>query len=168
MQAENYSFSQKSEERFKKLETQFPQRGSLVLWALHLVQDDIGFVSKSAVTYVAERVGVSEAWVKGVLSFYSMYHEHPIGKYNLNVCYNVSCWMHGSDDLEACITRKLNIKPGETTSDGLFTFTRQVECLAGCGKAPVVQINDDYYENLTPEKFEQLIDEFTEKGKAGA
>ncbi len=159
-----YQFSPHAEARFKELETKFPQRSSLVIWALHLVQEDVGYIPRDAVDYVAQRVGVAPSWVAGVVSFYSMFHEEPIGKYNLNICYNASCYLMGSDKLEECVTRKLGIKPGETTPDGLFTYTRQAECLAACGKAPAIQVNEEYYEDLTPEKLEALIDELKKKG----
>jgi len=160
---DNYEFSSDSEVKFKDLEAKFPERSSLVLWALHLVQDDVGFVPHSAVDYVAKRVGVSSSWVAGVVSFYSMYYDHPVGKYNLNICYNAACWMHGSDDLEGCVTEKLGIGPGETTKDGKFTFTRQAECLAACGNAPAIQVNHDYHENMTADKMASLIDELSKK-----
>lgn len=162
--SDNYRFSPEAEKKFQELEKKFPQRSSLVLWALHLVMEDKGYIPRSAVDYVAERVGVAPSWVAGVVSFYSMYHETPIGKYHLNVCYNVSCYLMGSDKLEECIRRKLGIEPGETTIDGKFTFTRQAECLAACGKAPAMLINHEYYENLTPEKLEAILDELIQKG----
>lgn len=159
-----YKFSPEAEKRFQELEKKFPVRTSLVLWALHLVVEDKGYIPREAIDYVAQRVGVAPSWVAGVVSFYSMYPQEPLGKYHLNVCYNASCYLMGSDKLEECITRKLGIGPGETTADGKFTFTRQAECLAACGKAPAIQINHDYYENLTPEKLEAIIDELQKKG----
>jgi len=156
---ENYTFSAKAEERFKKLETQFPERESLVLWALHLVQEDAGYIPPSAISYVAERVGVSRSHVQGVISFYAMFHDKPMGKFHLQVCVNASCWLAGSDELEKTIENHLQIRPGETTPDGLFTYNRQGECLASCGTAPVVQINADYHESMTPQKLETLIEQ---------
>lgn len=158
-----YKFSEKFETRFQDLEKKFPKRSSLVLWALHLAQEDIGYISPAAVDYVAERVGVSPAWVKGVVSFYSMFREKPIGKYHLNVCSNLMCQLMGSDKLEACIHDKLGIKDGETTPDGKFTYTRQVECLAACGYAPAMLVNNDFHELLDAEKMAKLIDELLSK-----
>ncbi|MDH5720386.1 MAG: NADH-quinone oxidoreductase subunit NuoE [Spirochaetia bacterium] len=157
-----YSFSKKSDERFKELEKKFPEKNSLVLWALHLVQEDIGYVPEVAMEYVAQKTGVSKSWVSGVVTFYSMYNKKPVGKYHLQVCHNVSCWLNGSDKLEEAIKRKLNIEHGETTNDGKFTFSH-VECLASCGTSPVVQVNNDYHEKMTPEKLEELIDELKQK-----
>ena len=98
-----YSFSPPFEQRFLELEKKFPKRSSLVLWSLHLVQEDIGYITPEAVDYVAARVGVSPAWVKGVVSFYSMFREKPIGKYHLNVCSNLMCQLMGSDKIEQVI-----------------------------------------------------------------
>lgn len=157
-EAGTYSFSEESEKRFQELEGKFPVRTSLVLWALHLVMHDRGFIPADAVEYVAKRVGVSPAWVSGVVSFYSMFKEQPVGKYNLQVCYNLMCWLKGSDQLEKVIKDKLGIEPGQTTPDGKFTFTRQGECIAACGYAPAMQVNEDYHECLTPEKLANLIE----------
>lgn len=159
-----YVFSPAMEKRFQELEKKFPKRTSLVLWSLHLVQEDIGYISPEGVDYVAERVGVSPSWIKGVVSFYSMFREKPYGKYHLNVCSNLMCQLAGSDQIEACIKEKLGIDDGQTTPDGMFTYTRQTECLAACGFAPAMLVNDDFYELLTPENITRLIDELSAKG----
>jgi len=158
-----YRFSEKFEKRFLELEKKFPKRSSLVMWALHLAQEDIGYITPVAVDYIAARVGVSPAWVKGVVSFYSMFREKPIGKYHLNVCSNLMCQLMGSDKIEVCIHEKLGIKDGETTPDGKFTYTRQVECLAACGYAPAMLVNNDFHELLNAEKVARLIDELQSK-----
>lgn len=159
-----YSFSPPFEARFLELEKKFPKRSSLVLWSLHLVQEDIGYITPAAVDYVAARVGVSPAWVKGVVSFYAMFREKPIGKYHLNVCGNLMCQLMGSDKIEQVIQEKLGIGDGETTADGKFTYTRQVECLAACGFAPAMLVNNDFHELLTPENVARLIDDLSAKG----
>ncbi len=158
-----YSFSPPFEKRFLEIEKKFPKRSSLVLWSLHLAQEDIGYITPAVVDYVAARVGVSPAWVKGVVSFYSMFREKPIGKYHLNVCGNLICQLMGSDKIEKCIKDKLNIGDGQTTPDGKFTYTRQVECLAACGYAPAMLVNNDFHELLTPESVAKLIDELSAK-----
>ena len=158
-----YKFSEKSKKEFKELEKKFPHKSSLVIWGLHLVQGDEGYIPGSAVGYIAQKAEVSQAWVKGVISFYQAFHEKPIGKYHLQVCYNTSCWMMGSDHIEECIQKKLNLKPGETSHDQKFTYTRTQECLAGCDKAPVMLVNHDYYEDLSPQEVHKLIDELASK-----
>ena len=159
--ADKYTFPEKLEKKFKELEKKFPQKSSLVIWGLHFVQEDKGYIPKPAIEYIAERAGVSPAWVSGVISFYSAFHEHPIGKHHIQVCYNASCWMMGSDKIEECIQKKLKVQPGDTTNDGLFTYTRTQECLAGCDKAPVMLVNHDYHENLKPEEVEKIIDDLS-------
>ena len=161
-QTSQYAFPEKLEKKFKELEKKFPQKSSLVIWGLHFVQEDKGYIPKPAVEYIARRAEVSPAWVTGVISFYEAFHEKPIGKHHLKVCYNVACWMMGSDKIEECIQKKLKVQPGGTTQDGMFTYTRTQECLAGCDKAPVMLVNHDYYENLKPEKVEQMIDKLVE------
>ena len=158
-----YTFPSAQEAKFKKLEKKFPQKSSLVIWGLHLVQEDKGYIPSEAIYYIAEKTDVSPAWVSGVISFYEAFHEKPIGKYHLQVCYNATCWMMGSDHIETCIQKKLNLSPGETTSDKKFTYTRTQECLAGCDKAPVMLVNHDYHENLTPNEVKTLIDELQKK-----
>ena len=153
-----YKFSGNAEEEFQRLEKKFPRRSSLVIWALHLVQEEEGYIPEASIPYIAERVGVSPAWISGVISFYEGFHRKPIGKYHIQVCYNVSCWMMGGDKIEECIQNKLRLQPGQSSSDGLFCYTRTQECLAGCDKAPVMLINHDYHENLTTEKVEDILD----------
>lgn len=159
----SYKFSEKSEVKFKELEPKFPERMSLTIPALHLVQEDLGYVPEETLDYVAKRVGVSTAHVKGVFSFYTMFNKKPVGKYHLQVCHNVSCWLAGSDSVEQTIEKKLGIKSGETTEDKMFTFSK-AECLASCGTGPVVQVNNDYHEQMTIEKLEKLIDDLKNKG----
>ncbi len=159
-----YQFTEHSAKRFKELEKKFPKRSSLVLWALHLIQEDEGYIPQNAIDFVAKKSEVSSAWVTGVISFYEAFHTQKQGKYHFKVCYNATCWMKGSDDIENCIRKKLNINEGETTSDGLITFTRTQECLAGCDKAPVMQVNHTYHENLTKEGVVALIDSLQQKG----
>jgi NADH:ubiquinone oxidoreductase subunit E len=95
--------------------------------------------------------------VSGVASFYTMYYKKPIGKYHLQVCTNVSCMLRGSDEIVRAIEGLLGIGLGETTADGRFSLD-EVECLASCGTAPMMQVNEDYHENLTPESTIQLLD----------
>ena len=92
-----------------------------------------------------------------MVSFYTMFHRKPVGRHVVQVCRTLSCALMGADELFEHLTRKLGVGPGETTSDGRFTL-KCVECLASCGTAPVVQINDDYYENLTPAGLDRVLD----------
>ncbi len=153
-----YSFSPLTEAKFQKLVNKFPKLSSLVIWALHFIQEEEGYISKEAMEYVAERANVSVAWVSGVVSFYEKFQEKPIGKYHIKLCYNVACWMAGSDQIDECIVKKLGIQCNQTSEDGMFTYTRTQECLSACDKAPAVLVNDDYYEDLDVIKMLTLID----------
>ncbi len=107
--------------------------------------------------WIASRLGVSPAHVHGVVTFYTMYKRRPWGKYHIQVCTTLSCMLRGSDDLMAHLEKRLGIKPGQTSPDGRFSLIK-VECLGSCGTAPMLQLNDDYHENLTIESLDRLLD----------
>jgi len=131
-------------------------RGALLplLWK---VQRHKGWIDGECEEWIGQRLGVSPAHVHGVVTFYSMYKQRASGKYHIQVCTTLSCMLRGSDSLVEHLEHKLGIKVGETTPDGKFSLIR-VECLGSCGTAPMFQLNDDYYENLTLEKVDQLLD----------
>jgi NADH-quinone oxidoreductase E subunit len=135
----------------------YPQKRSALIPSLHLVQKELGYISQETMKDVAGIFGISPNEVQEVASFYTMFHRKPVGKYVLQVCTNISCQLCNSDGIMAHLTKKLGIKPGETTPDGRYTLI-EVECLGSCGTSPVVQINDDYYEELTPEKLDTILD----------
>jgi NADH-quinone oxidoreductase subunit E len=148
-----------SEATLRKIDeaiARYPVKQSALLPALWLAQEEQGFCSLEAQEQIAERIGVSPAFVAGVVSFYTMYHTGPVGRHVIDVCTTVSCWLRGSDALVAHLREKLGIKVGETTADGRFTL-RTVECLGSCGTAPMCQIGDDYHEDLTFEKIDGIL-----------
>ncbi len=106
--------------------------------------------------YVSELLDLSPATVFGVVSFYNMYNQKPVGKYHLQVCTNLSCMVTNAYDIYEHLCDRLKVDPGQTTKDGLYTVT-EVECLGSCGTAPVVQVNNDYHENMNVEKMETLL-----------
>jgi NADH-quinone oxidoreductase subunit E len=125
---------------------------------LWLAQNRFGFLSDEALGAVATALDLPKSEVIAVATFYSMYNREPVGKYILQVCCTLSCSMMGGETLVEHLKQKLGIEPGETTPDGKFTL-RKVECLASCGTAPMMQINEgDFYENLTLEKVDQILD----------
>jgi len=124
---------------------------------LWLAQRDFGYISLEVMEYVAGLLGLSPAFVGAVASFYTMYYKKPMGTFHVQVCTNLSCTLVGAEQILACIERRLGITVGGTTNDGQFSLS-EVECLASCGTAPMMQINDDYWENLTPEKTLEIID----------
>lgn len=150
------SFSSEAKKKFDELLTRYDSKRSALLPVLHLAQDEFGALSDDVVEYVAQLMDLSPAQVTEVVTFYHMYHRRPVGQHHLQFCMTLSCWMAGSHQLYKNTCSRLGIKPGEVTPDGKFSVAR-VECLGSCGSAPVVQVNETYYENLNPEKLNRLI-----------
>src|SRR5947209_4687483 len=134
----------------------YPQARSALLPALHVAQNQFGWVSRDVMEDVADVLGLDVDQVEEVASFYTMYYTQPVGTYVLEVCKTAPCSYMGADDIIDHISSRLGIEPGETTPDGMFTLFR-VECLAACHRAPVMQVNHRYYQDLTPEKVDALI-----------
>jgi NADH-quinone oxidoreductase subunit E len=136
----------------------YPEKLSALLPALWVAQREQGFVGRKPMEQIAGKIGVSPAFVASVLSFYTMYTTRPVGKYVIQVCTTLSCYLRGADRLVDHVKKKLGIGVGETTKDGRFTLLT-VECLGSCGTAPMLQLNDEFHENLDPlEKVDQLLD----------
>lgn len=153
-----YQFSPATEERFQWLLTRYPQKNAALIPLLHLVQAEAGYLAPDVVDYVAERMGLSPARVREVGSFYSLFRFDKQGRYILQVCHTMSCYLRGSDELLARLKTILGIEDGDTSPDGKFTI-QSVECLASCGTAPVMQVNDwDFHEELTVEKLDKVIE----------
>lgn len=155
----SYQFSQESEKRFAKLLTMFPDKRSVILPGLYLIQRDKGFVDTQSMEYLAEKIGdpIAVRDVYGVASFYTLYNKKPVGKYHIQICANISCFVMGSDEITKHACKKLGIEKGETTPDKKFTVD-EVQCLGACGYGPMAQINDKYHEFLTLEKLDQILD----------
>lgn len=136
----------------------FPTTQALLIPALHAVQDESGWVSVDSMKDIGAYLQLPLSKVKEVATFYTMFKLEPQGKVNLQFCVNISCWLNGADKLVHCAEKRLGIKCGETTKDGKYTIS-EVECLASCGTAPVLQINEDYYEGLDVPKLNQLLDQ---------
>lgn len=155
-------FSDLELQKIENLKKRYLKPASVILEVLYLLQEKYGYISREGMKYAADLLGITEEHVLGVVTFYTMFNTKPVGKYHLQVCTNVSCMLKGAYDLLKKLESELGIKKGETTSDGLFTIS-EVECLGSCGTAPVIQVNDDYYENLNEEKLKQLIIELKTK-----
>jgi NADH-quinone oxidoreductase subunit E len=143
------------------------QKQSAVLSALMIVQEDNGgWLTNELVESVAQYLDMPTIAAFEVASFYSMYDLQPVGRYKINVCNSISCLLNGSEKIIAHLCKRLNVKVGETTADGLFTL-KKAECLAACIGAPACVIGPDYHENLTPEKMDAILDklEGTPRGK---
>ncbi len=151
------AFTGEARREFERILARYPERQAAILPTLHLAQREFGYVSDDAVRYVAELLGLSPAGVEGVATFYTMCRRKPVGRYHLQICRNLSCSLMGAEALIEHVSKRLGVKPGETTPDGRFTLST-VECLGSCGSAPVMQVNGDYYENLTEESVDALLD----------
>ena len=135
----------------------YPQARSALIPSLHLAQAEAGYLSPEIIREVAKIFRLSPNEVYEVASFYTMLFKKPVGRYVVQVCTNISCLLCNCEEIMAHLQKRLGIKPGETTPDRKFTLM-EVECLASCGTAPVVQINEDYHENLTVEKLDRILD----------
>ena len=144
--------------KFDQLIARYPLKRSALVPLLMYAQDEVGCVSEEVIAEVAQRVDVRPIEVVEVIGYYSMLHRKPLGKYNVQVCTDISCMLRGADEMYEHACKKLGIKHKQTTPDGLFSL-EEVECLGACCGAPAMQVNYDFYENLTPEKFDSLIDE---------
>lgn len=144
-------------QRIDELRPQFPTEQALLLPLLHEIQAKEGWISKDAIKEAAGFLHLPVARVEEVVSFYTMYNRKPVGKQHVQICTNIACYLRGADHLLQCLEKRLGIHEGQTTPDGKYTLTA-VECLAACGTAPVVQVNNDYHENLDEKSLNQLMD----------
>jgi len=149
-------FSEQLEKRFSEMSTHYPTKRSVLVPMLLYIQDEVGAITDEVVAEMAQRVDLTELEVRNVVSYYSMMRTHAIGKYNLQVCTNVSCLLRGGEDILHHCKKKLGIGHKESTPDGLFHL-EEVECIGACSWAPAMQVNYEYHENLTPEKIDKLI-----------
>jgi NADH-quinone oxidoreductase subunit E len=129
---------------------------------LHLCQQQQGWVSPDVIAFVADKLGMSTSQVQGVVTFYTSFHQQPVAPNVVWVCRTLSCDLRGGKVIQEHLEKRLGCTPGHTSRDGKFTLLK-AECLAACGQAPMVQINDDFHENLTLEKLDQIIAEYAQK-----
>lgn len=148
--------SEETRNVIKKELSRYETRRSAIIPALYQVQKEHGWVSPEHVTELSHLMDLPEAWINEVLNFYTMFNKKPVGKLHVQVCCNISCAMNGGRELVQHLCKTFDVKEGEVSADGNVTITR-VECLGSCDTAPMMQVNDDYLENLTPEKAVQLI-----------
>jgi NADH-quinone oxidoreductase E subunit len=157
-----FAFSPENLERARAHIAKYPpgRQASAILALLDLAQrQNGGWLPRAAMDYVAEMLGMAPIRVYEAATFYTMFHLRPVGRYLLQACTTTPCWLRGSDEVVAACERKLGVGLGETTADGLFTLI-EVECLGACVNAPILQVNDDYYEDLDGAATEALLDAF--------
>ena len=161
----NTIFSPELAARFDKLAAIYPLKRSALVPMLLYAQDEVGYVSDAVVTEIARRLDLLELDVRNVLSYYSMLRTRPAGKYNVQVCTNISCMLRGGYEILDHCKHKLGIGHKEVTKDGVFSL-EEVECIGACCWAPAIQINYDFHENLTPAKVDALFQMYRDgKGK---
>jgi len=157
--------SEAAKKEIKEILKRYPTKRSALLSALYIVQREYGYLTKEGMVEAAEILELAPVHVLEAATFYTLYNLQPVGKYHIQICRTLSCGLMGANPLIQHLEDKLGIKVDETTPDGMFTL-KTVECLASCGTAPMMQINNDYYENLTTEKVDQILADLKTKGKS--
>lgn len=143
--------------KFDEVIARYPLKRSAIVPLLLFAQDELGYVSDEAIAEIARRVGVQPIEVVEDISYYSMLHRQPIGHYNFQVCTNISCMLRGAEKIFEHCSKRLDIGHRQITSDENFSL-EEVECIGACTGAPAMQVNYDFYENLTAEKIDTLIE----------
>ncbi|PYQ09811.1 MAG: NADH-quinone oxidoreductase subunit NuoE [Acidobacteria bacterium] len=149
--------SRETQEKIDAAVREYPHARSALLAVLHLIQSERGYIAPEDQAWAATRMGLPPAEVAGVVSFYTLFRTKPPGRHHLQVCRTLSCQIRGCRELLSYLEEKLGIKQGQVTTDGRFSLVT-VECLGSCGTAPMMQVNDDYHENLTRERLDVLLD----------
>ena len=143
--------------------SRYPVKRSALIPLLYVAQRDQGYVSEAVMQEIARLLGITPPQVYETVTFYTMFNLKPVGKFHIQVCKSLMCALIGSDTLIGWIKAKLGIAPGESTTDGLFTLSA-VECLAACGTGPMMQINEDYYEQVTEDKLNRILADLRSTG----
>jgi NADH-quinone oxidoreductase E subunit len=152
------SFSAEAKQKIGALRSRYPNAQAACLPVLHLAQEEFGYISDEAIDLVAQALGLPAAHVWGVVTFYTMYHRHPVGRHVLMVCTNVSCMLRGGYEVLSALEEELGCKAGGTSSDGEFTLIEE-ECLAACADAPAMIAGEKYFLRLTPETARRALAE---------
>jgi NADH-quinone oxidoreductase subunit E len=150
--------SEESKTKITQLKGRYQNPQSVVLAALWMWQDEHGWISEDGMKEVAALLDLPYHHVYGVVTFYTMYNKNPVGRHKIEVCTNVSCSLRNGEAMVKHLQKRLKIKVGETTADKRFTLV-EAECLGACGGAPVMQVGDEYYENLSPERIDKILGE---------
>lgn len=155
-QAESLKVSPEAHKRAQELIAQYPQKRSAVMPLLYIAQEHTKYITQSAVEWVAAQLEMPPVQVWEVATFYTMYYKKPVGQYHVQVCRTLPCALRGARKVSEYFHKKFGVQPGEVTKDGMWSF-EEVECLGSCGTAPMCQINDVFFENLTDEKLDQIV-----------
>ena len=150
------SLSPQAEKRLEDLRKQYPQPRSVIMAALYIAQEELGFIDQRAVDWVSEKTGIPPAHVREVATFYTLYYKKPVGRYHIQVCRTVSCALRGSKKVVEYLKKRFQLMPNQVSADGMWSY-EEVECLGACGMGPMCEINDHYFENLSEEKLEEIL-----------
>lgn len=145
------------EDRAEELLRLYPREKSAIMPLLYIAQEELGSLNDAAYEWAAKKTGVTPAHARSVATFYTMYYKQPVGRYHIQVCRTLSCMLCGAKDLTEHLKSRLGLSAGEISQDGMWSY-EEVECLGSCGTAPMVEINDVFFENLTSEKLDSLMD----------
>jgi NADH-quinone oxidoreductase subunit E len=157
-------FSPELEQRFQKLLSQYPWKRSALIPLLLYAQDEVGYLTDEVITDIARRVELTELEVRNVISYYSLLRTKPAGKYVVQVCTNISCMLRGAEEVFDHCKEKLGVDHKEVTRDGTFSV-EEVECIGACSWAPAIQVNYDFHLNVTPQKMDAILEQYSNKTK---
>jgi NADH-quinone oxidoreductase subunit E len=152
-----FKFTEENLKRVEESLNKYPQKRAAVMPVLYIAQEQNGFISGEVMTEIAQLLEITPEDVLGVVTFYTMYHQKPVGKYHIQVCTNVSCMLKGGYKIYDRVKEKLGIGNMQVTNDKLFSL-EEVECMGSCGTAPMMAVNEDFFENLDEEKTLQIIE----------
>lgn len=154
--------SEKLDQFFDAKMQEYPTKRSFLVPMLLYTQDELGYLTDDAITHIAKKTELTELEVRNVISYYSMLHLRPMGKYHVQVCTNISCMLRGGEEILDRCKEHLGIGNKQKTADGVFSL-EEVECIGACSWAPAVQVNYDFHENLTADSMEVLLDSYARR-----
>ncbi|GAC1652741.1 MAG: NADH-quinone oxidoreductase subunit NuoE [Acidobacteriaceae bacterium] len=157
-------FSPELETRFERLATLYPVKRSALIPMLLYAQDEVGYISDEVIDDIAGRLSLTPLEVRNVISYYSLLRTKPVGKYHVQVCTNISCMLRGAEELLSHCENRLGIGHKETQPDGLFSL-EEVECIGACSWAPAIQINYDFHLDVTNDKMDQILTDYSRKAQ---
>ena len=156
----DFKFTRENLDKINDAIKRYPDKQAAVMPALWIAQEQNGWISNEVMQEIAKVLEINPEDILGVVTFYTMYHQEPVGKYHLQVCTNVSCMLRGAYDIYETVKKSLGIENMQVTADKKFSL-EEVECMGSCGSAPMIAVNEDYYENLTVEKIEEILKSLT-------
>lgn len=151
-----FEFTAENGKKFEEILGRYPVKRAALLPALNLAQEQNGYISLEVESFVAELLNLPEVDVHEVVTFYTLYKQRLMGRHHIRLCANIACWIRGCDAIKNHLSSKLEAEPGEVTKDGKFSW-ETVECMGACELAPMMQVDDDYYGNLTPQKVDEVL-----------